>query len=487
MKVLLIQPAKPQLHKADGSREGRQAIFPLGLLYLAASAQQQGHQVEILDVPTEGFHIEQHIEDTESGSIIRVGLTEDDISTRISQADPDVVGISCLLSSGADEAYRCAHLAKAYRPNLPVVLGGAHVSAMPREALAQAGIDYVIIGEGEESFCELLACIEHGRSVEHIDGIAYHRDDEMIVRPKTRFISDVDNIPWPARHLIDLNRYVENYRIYRERHMEGFGHVRSVQSRRYTPMLTSRGCPYRCYYCAKEVVWGHLYRARSPESVVDEMEHLVREHAVEEIHFEDENWAGDPARAMAICREILRRGLHVTWSVTNGLALAAMSEELLTLMKEAGAIGVTMSLESGSDRVCRELIDKPLDREKAKRMIALIKSLDLDLFVCFMLGFPGETLDEVYQTVRLAEELDLDKFGFALVTPLPGTRLLEHCRKNRLLVDGFDRKRVRFSVGNIVTDEFNPSLLERIRREEYLRIHERRAAKNPSPLPAMFP
>jgi len=476
MKILLIQPAKPILHKQDGSREGRQAMFPLGLLYIAAAAERAGHVVEVLDVPTEGFATEEFLEELPHGTLMRIGLPMPEVGRRIAAAQPDVVGISCLLSTSADEALKCAAAAKQVAPSIPVVLGGAHPSALPAEMLGDRSVDYVVIGEGEETFVQLLQCLGDGRVPRALDGIGYREQGQPVVRPKTRWIDDLDALAWPARHLVDLRRYVDNY--YKFRAQFEYGHTRSMEWGMYTSMLASRGCPYDCSFCAKNVVWGRRYRTRSVASVVDEMEFLVKRHGVKEIHFEDENWAGNPEHAKQICREILRRGLDVAWALPNGITLHTMSEELLRLMRQAGAYSLTLSLESASPRICKRFIHKPIDKDKAVRMIGVIRELGFELFVGFMIGFPGETLAEIQETIRWAESLDVENFGFAIATPLPGTQLLDLCEHEGLLVAGFDRRRLRFSVGNIQTDQFTPALLERLRREEYLRIHRQRAARD---------
>lgn len=470
-KILLVQPPKPLLYKADGSKEGRQTLFPLGFLYLAVCAKREGYDVQILDIACEGFDNEEFVEKTDCGDIYRFGLSDEEVVRRVRAYDPDIVGISCLFSSSADEAHKTAKLIKQVK-NVPLFMGGAHPTATPCETLEDKNVDYVVMGEGEISFIQALKKIANGESLSEIDGFAYREKDTVKVNPKTHWIEDLDTIPWPARELIDLKKYSLNYYKFAKEYK--MPHTRSMLKGSYTPMLSSRGCPHHCYYCSKDLIWGLRYRARKIDDVCKEIQMLKDNYGIEEIHFEDDNWAAVPDRAKEMCREFIKRKWNIAFGLPNGMSVFSLDEELIDLMKKAGFYSFTMSIESGCPRVINEYIKKPIDLDKAKRIYNYAKGLGFEIFVCFMIGFPGETMEEIKKTIAYADELGTDNFGFSIVTPLAGTGLAKLCREKGYLVDNFDVRRLRWSVGNIKTNEFDPGTLENLRRTEFLRILKKR-------------
>lgn len=201
-------------------------------------------------------------------------------------------------------------------------------------------------------------------------------------------------------------------------------------------MITSRGCPGNCIYCAVKTVWGRCWRGRSPTNVVDEIETLVKDYAVEEIHFLDDSISVDRQRLAGICREIIRRKINVRWTTPNGIAVWLLDRPLLRLMKKASCYRLTFGLESGDPEILRSFVGKFYDHEKAKEVINYASKIGLWTLGTFIIGFPYETREQIEKTINFAIATDLDFATFYIANPFPGTRMYDIYKKENLLPPG---------------------------------------------------
>jgi anaerobic magnesium-protoporphyrin IX monomethyl ester cyclase len=319
-------------------------------------------------------------------------------------------------------------------------------------------VDYVVIGEGEETLPSLIEALMAGQSLADVEGLAYRDGGQVVATPRSHYVENLDALPLPARHLLPMDKY---FAINRP-------HGAVARRNPNTSLITSRGCPAHCTFCSIHTVWGRKFRARSAASVLDELEVLVRDYAVREVHFEDDNLTYDRARAKAIFKGMIERRLDLSWAAPNGLAIYTLDEELLELMQASGCYRLHLAVESGDPDVLHRIIHKPLRLDKVREIVASAKRLGLAVDTFFVVGFPGETLEQIRRTFAFARNLEVDNVGIFIATPYPGTELEAICRAEACLSQDvpFDELRVR--RGNISTAEFTAAELERMVTRELL-------------------
>ncbi len=448
-KILLIQP--PLTTHIDLSTEPKGIHPPIGLAYIAAVLEKD-YDVTILDSVVEGYETEIRLDD----SRIRYGLTFEEVKDRIEALQPDVVGVSNLFSSGFRDATQICSLVKKIDKDIITVIGGPHPSALPEEVLVHGDIDFVVIGEGEYSFRDLLKGIEEG-DLSDLDGIAYRDDGQVRLLPKTRFIENLDELPFPARHLLPMEKYF------------GISEAFIVTKRKpFTPMNTSRGCVARCSFCPVHATWGGRWRARSAENVLAEIEHLVDKYGVKEIHFDDDNITLNRQRAKDIFQGIIDRKLDIMWTVPPGLALWAVNDELLKLMKESGCYKLFIAVESGDERILHDIIRKPLDLKKVKPLVRTMRKLGIETESYFVVGMPGETEESLRRTFKFARDIDTDVTHYFFANPIPGSELWDICAEGGYFKENFSYENIRMERSNINTPGLPAEELEKMIAREQL-------------------
>jgi len=448
-KVLLIQP--PLTTQTDLSSEPKGIHPPIGLSYIAAVLEND-YQVQIIDSVVEGYETEVMLE----RNLIRYGLPFKEIEKRIAAFQPDVVGVSNLFSSGFREALKVSSLVKKISPEIITVMGGPHPSALPEEVLKHKEIDFVVLGEGEYSFKDLLRSIEK-KDFSELDGVAFNRNGNAQVIPKTRFIDNLDELAFPARHLLPMKKYFE------------IGEAFIITRKKpFTPLVTSRGCSAQCTFCPVHATWGGKWRARSAENVLDEIENLVKTYRVKEIHFDDDNLVMKRKRAQKIFQGIIDRKLDIVWTIPTGLALWAVDGDLLKLMKESGCYKLYVAVESGDEHILYDVIRKPLDLKKIKPLVRTMRKLDMEIETFFVAGMPGETEESLKRTFKFARELDADATHYFFANPMPGTRLWEMCAENSYFKKGFSFEKIRVERANVDTPELPAQKLEQLVAREQL-------------------
>ena len=441
-RILLIAPpiTRPPDMLADKVRIP--IVAPLGLAYIAAVLEQQGYEVKIVDCIAEG-----QLQGIPYGNYgeWRYGLNDERIVKVIEDFNPELIGVSCLFSNQAYDAHNICRIAKMINLGIITVMGGAHPTALPEETLKDRNIDYIVIGEGEITLPWLLKLIERGHNYQA--GVQWG------------IVDNLDSLPFPACHLLNMPKY-----LYSESPHSGL---------KRTPMatiITSRGCPGNCEFCAIRCLWGDAYRVRSPENVLMEIQHLVDKYHIKELHFEDDNLTANKNRAMAIFQGIIDRKLDLTLNSPSGLAVFALDEELLDKMKEAGYYSISLAVESAVPEVLK-LMRKQVDLVKAKRLSRYARSLGMKTKVFFILGYPGETKETMKCTVDFAGNLGADWCLFFPATNLPGTDMDKRVRENGWLVDPNMDYRYYFYKPNIRTPEFDPDFVIRLREEANRQIN----------------
>jgi magnesium-protoporphyrin IX monomethyl ester (oxidative) cyclase len=386
--------------------EGINPLPPLGLAYIGAVLEGIGVEVRIFD------------------SLIEEASFED-IEEVIKDFAPDIVGVSNNFSKQAKNAARIYGITKR-AGDIITIAGGAHPTAMPEFVLLDKNVDYVVLGEGEDTIVELIEYIRNWRNVSTLDGIGYKENMQIKIIPKTKYIEDLDSLPFPARHLLNMEKYYGLKASHGTRTKE-----------RFSPIVTSRGCPARCTFCSASKVWGKKFRSRSPENVVAEIKHLIDDYRIQEIMFEDDNFTLDAKRADRIFDLMIKHKLDVVWDTPNGIAAWTLTERLIDKMKASGCIKLNFPVETGSQYVMDNIIRKPLKLNRVKQLIKYAQNIGLDVGLFFVMGMPGETEQQIWDSFRFAKEMDIYFPHISIATPYPGSELYNICREREYLESYF--------------------------------------------------
>jgi len=459
-KVLLIQPPFTIERTIP---KGAQP--PLGLAYIAAILEQNGYIVNIIDAIVEGFDSDAKVDEKR----IRYGLSFNELKERIRKSSPDLVGVSCPFTIQLNNANKVCKITKEVNPKIFTVMGGAHPTNMPKKVLEDKAIDIVAIGEADYTFLEIIKAIEKGKTFDHIDGIAFRSNKKIKINPKTKYIENLDELPFPARHLLHMKKY------FRLNKPHGISYRKSPN----TSIITSRGCPSNCIFCSIHTIWGRKFRARSPENVIAEIRHLVNTYGIKELQFEDDNLTVDRKRAEKIFQGMVREKFNLLWSTPNCVAAWALDESLLRLMKKSGCYRIIFGFESGSNYVLKNIINKPQKIENIKPLIKKAQKLGIEVGGFFVVGFPGETREQIKQTFRFARNSNLDYAGISIATPHPGTRLWDQCIEEGYLKKDFNLNRLFARNANIETDQFTSKELQKEVAKENLLFYLAFLVKRP--------
>jgi anaerobic magnesium-protoporphyrin IX monomethyl ester cyclase len=438
MKVLLINP------KTNLPIETRTSPS-LGLAYLGAASEQQGHTVRIYDGDVEDTSLERVLRDFA----------------------PDLIGITANTIQ-IKSAWRDAAVVKSVA-DIPVVLGGPHPTVLPAESAERPEVDIVVRGEGEVTWEELCqwrkvdgewqAAIS---GLESVQGISYQTPDGQVHHnPDRPVIEDLDSLPLPAYHLFKINRYTNLQPTVD--HIEGPSY----------PILTSRGCPYRCTYCSQ--IGPRRWRMRSPENVVAEWRWLVRDLGAAEVGVLDDSFNINRQRVLDICDLLIKEELtHVPWIMINGIRANLVDQELLGHMKQAGCIRSAFGVESGNQEILDSAISKQLTLEQVRAAFKAAKEVGMETIGFFMIGLPGETEETMDETIRFAIELDPVVANFSMATPFPGTEMSRTVQeKGRLLVKDYDDFAFFEGKASFEMDGMTAELVERKWKEAYRRFYLR--------------
>jgi len=393
MKVLLVHPPSKFILR---EKLGITAL-PLGLAYLASFLEKDNHEVRIIDCPILKYRIE-------------------DVKNEIEKFLPEVVGITATTSNIYD-AYSVAGISKEVNPKIKVVVGGPHVTFTAKQTLKECPfIDIVVRGEGEETFRELVSYLESSggntSSLKKVKGITF-KDKNTIIETEPRpFIKNLDTIPFPAYHLLPMEKY-------------------NLEGKKFGNIMTSRGCPFSCIFCSSSQLFGKIWRARTPENVIEEIKLLKDKYGVKEIEFLDDTFTLNKKRAEKICDLLIEKNLGISWSCSS--RVDTINEALIEKLKKAGCHTIYVGIESGSQEILN-IISKGITLTQAEKTIDLIKKVKLNSFATFIIGIPGETVKTIKKTINFAKKLSPSFVQFTICTPYPGTKLFEMAKEKGWLL-----------------------------------------------------
>jgi len=373
MRVLLVLP--PNI--------GRYSVATVphaGVAYLAAILEKGGHKVALQDM--------------------RLYPKDRELFSKINGFKPDLIGMS-VASFGYKLCYDIINKIKR-NFDVPIAVGGSYTSVAFSKILKDTKADYVVYGEGEQTFLDLANKVP----VKQIKGLIWRDKNKIITNPAAHFNEDLDELPYPKYELFELNKMLEK-RI---------------------PIVSSRGCPNRCTFCSIQLVFGRPFRTRSPENVIGEIKYWY-EKGYNTFEFSDDNFTHDMQRAERICDLIIQSRIKLKIIFGNGLRADRVNERLLRKLKQAGTTFIAYGLETSNPESLK-LLKKDLDIDKLKESAEMTKKLGIETQVNFIIGCPDQTFSTFLEDVKFAGKLDVNQIRFYNLVPYPGTEMFEWIKKN---------------------------------------------------------
>mgnify|MGYP001559631914 CR=1 FL=1 len=386
MKVILVNPRVTDV-----------STMPLGILYIAAVLEKEGHTVLAYDP--------------------LVNITNDKVVNKILSDSPAVVGLSISTAQFA-RGLDLAKKIKAINPKIKIVVGGVHISALPLDVMEYDCFDFAIFGEGEITMKELCRAIENGgNDFSKIAGLVYRKDGRIMQNEKRELIKNLDELPLPARHLLPAEWYLQPP-----------GKIRGYWLDRSITLMASRGCPYHCIYCGSHIIFGRTPRYRSPEKVVEEIEYLMKEYGVQGAWFNDDELTVNEDWLNKFCDILIEKGINFKWSCQARVNQGSV--ELMKKMKKSGCIQIDYGVESGSQRILN-VLKKGTTIEQIKKKFKETKEIGIRTGASNVLGAPTETTEDIQMSIDLINEIKPDFADFYYLTPFPGTEFYEMAIKNK--------------------------------------------------------
>ncbi|MDD5643862.1 MAG: radical SAM protein [bacterium] len=386
MKILFLRPVTPGAIVLN-------LIPPIGIGYLAAVSRNAGYEVALLDC-------------------ILKNLDYAGFEKELKNIMPDVVAMTAF-SHDIPSARKTTAIIKKVNPEIKVIIGGPHSSGMPGDTLnILDNVDFAFKGEAERSIVKLLKFIEKKEgSLENIKGLIWRNGDKININEQD-FPENLDEIPYPAWDLMEPGDYPDAPQgvIFRKTPV--------------APLVITRGCPFRCTFCAGWTVTGKKIRTRSLGNVQGEIELLYKKYGVREIHVLDDNFSMNIEFVRGFCDWLIGTGWNISWCCPNGLRCDTLDEDTVKLMKKSGCYYISIGIESGSDRILKNM-KKGLLVEKIKEQVKMITGAGMDVNGFFILGYPGETEEDIRKTIDFSKELKLTRAAFYSYMPLPGTESYE--------------------------------------------------------------
>ncbi len=377
----------------------------LGVGYLASSLEQEEHQVHIIDA-----HVEK--------------LSWRRLRERLRKISPSLVGFS-FTTENRFEAFRLIEQVKRAFPKVITIAGGPHVTSTATDTLANLpALDLVVRGEGEATMVELAQCLEEEKDYSGVLGLSYRRNGEVKNNSPRLFIEHLDSLPFPAWHLMPWHRY--NFII----EVPGRGKVQHAN------IITSRGCPFSCNFCATPSNWGRRFRARSAENVLQEIKQLVTNYGVKGIWFFDDTFTTNRQRVWDICQGLIDEKLDLSWF--SEIRVDTVDKELLQKMKESGCYCVAFGVESGSQRILDQVISKKISLQQVKEVTRWCDEVGIKTNPFFIFSHPEETEEDIEQTMEMMRNWPPNSYiSLSLLHIYPGTRLEATAKEKGILPSDF--------------------------------------------------
>lgn len=439
MKVLLIDPPYTIFSGFDNR------YFPVGLSYIGSVLRGNGYDVAIYNVDRERQDVgELNLsEEYKSLEKYREGINNDNhfiwnkIVAVVQDYSPDVIGITAMTMKFGS-VVKSAEICKKVRPDAKVIVGGPHVTDWPEICLQSQYIDFCVSGEGEESIVKLLEAIKNSfTDYLEISGVSFKKNGQIVLRKHTPYIRDMDKYPYPGRELLlNQDRYTS----------EDMGVI-----------MTSRGCPYKCGFCSHPP----KVRYRSLDNVIEEIKYVKEKYGTQQFAIKDDSFTVNRKRTMQFCEMLVKEKIDINWDCTTRVNL--IDDELLDIMQKAGCNTIKVGIETGSERILKE-VDKGVTFEQMKKAADMLNKHGIFWSAYFMYGLPTETKEDMLKTLGFMKILNPPYAGLGLYAPMPNTYLWNKGLELGLINSGVDIK--HFFVTN-PKDYFFKDYRKRVTSMEY--------------------
>ncbi|MBT6053596.1 MAG: B12-binding domain-containing radical SAM protein [Lentimicrobiaceae bacterium] len=429
MNVLLVFP----FSIIEWNNKYEEPRIPLNITYLAAATRKAGHNVNLMDLRVE--QQKRKFEMPSSFDCKEVELLTKCMEDKIIKHNTNMVGINCLYSGLFPVVIHLANHIKTLNPKIKISIGGIHPTIYTKEILTKYDvIDYVIIGEGECSFVNLLNSLsEDGLpEISSINGIGYREADDVVVNPKSIFIENLDELAFPAADLLNIPDYFSD--------TTGWHNPKGINIKTPVPIITSRSCPKMCNFCSMHLVHGRVIRYRSAMNVVEEMKFYINNYGLHYFNITDDNLTINKKKLIELMDLIIKEDLNIQFSTENGVFLNSLDEEMLDAMSKAGLARLHMAFETGSDYIRNEVIGKNLSNKKIYEIRDIVikeKYNHIFLYGYFVIGLPEETEETLGDTYQLITSFPLDNYSLFYPIPFPGTKLYNQCLKDELFTEDY--------------------------------------------------
>jgi len=434
MKIILLYPKWTSEYGLFGSFAKKAGVYPpLNLAYLAQIAENLGHKVKIIDGEVENMPLERMIEET-------------------SAFEPNIIGITATTPF----FHLAGELARGLKEKIkevPILIGGPHITVLKEEAFSSS-FDYGFIGEADTSFPLFLERYEKGEDISGVKGILFREKGNVRFTGETDPIYDMDSLPLPARHLLKMDKYK-------------IGTLQGIKN--FAPIMTVRGCPFRCIFCSTKV-FGKRFRKRSPKLVAQEMKSIIDKYNIKHFIFLDDTLTLDKSHILEICDLI--KGFGITFEGSTRANL--IDEELVSKMREAGLIRISFGLESVDEKI-REIMKKDVPLESYIAANKLTNKYGIETLNSCMIGLPGETIETIKKTLSfLRDSKEIKQANISIAVPYPGTELYEMAKKGerglKLLIDNFSKFR-RYNCATMQVGDLAPEDLIDLQNQAFSSIY----------------
>ena len=451
MKDKTIVLISPRVLGAEG--QIRKAPPPFGIASLAASLIKKGYEnVHLIDAVVEDYDDMHPVEDNKT--FLTYGLSDQKMTSKVKNLKPDFIGISALFSSQTECAFSIAQSLKKTIPKIPIAMGGNHATECRTQVMSdEKCIDFILAGEADNTFPEFIDKYFRGENYLDVAGLLYRDNGEIRENPFPKQLIDLDTLPFPAWHLYDMKKY---YDI-------GMPHNPFLKYREYGQIITSRGCPYKCYFCSVPDFNGSAFRYFSAERIISDVDQWVKNYNIKELQILDNTSTTDWKRVIKIMEGINKHKLRI--SLPNAIRGDYPKDIdkrrlMLNAMAEAGVYQIDISVEHGDQDFLDKVIGKSLDLATIPATCDLAHDAGMTVHANFMMGFPYENKQNRQKTIDYAHNLDSDSFSVSLCIPLPGTRMANIVDQNDLFVDEYDVSRMTLDQVNIQPSDISPEELK---------------------------
>jgi anaerobic magnesium-protoporphyrin IX monomethyl ester cyclase len=489
-RVLLLSP------NLKGLNDGINRIQPgMGIASLAAVLRQDGHEVYVRDTALEGYDNRALLPD---GRTVLIGETDNQIAEYIKALQPDIVGISVVFSNLADSARHIARIVKAVKPDTHTVIGGNHVTnaykdffyatsgtlhtSLLKEVflrdINEESIDYAMVGEADFEFPKLVDFLVNGTQTHAIKNLVYkdrNNEIKMTSEPLSRTVvrNDIDSLPHPAWDLFNMKRYFE---------IGAFQSPRT-NAEKILPLMVSRGCPEVCTFCTTPDTWGMRLRWKDPGNIRSEIQMAIALFdGIDEVQLVDDNITANLRGLYQLCEVLEEFGIR--WCTPNGTKAnyhIAKQLSYYNRMKQSGCYQITIACESGNQRVMDNIVRKKLKLYEIAKSVENAKNAGLFVHTFWIAGFPGETRDDMEETIAFAASIGADSYSVAILSPLPGTPVYREVVERQLWWPqggGLDNMTYRSSL--VKVDGFDgPEEFESWVNKQNIRLNELLGKKDP--------